>query len=96
VKYRILPDAQQDLREIDNWVAENFGHDFAIETETSIYKAFDLLAQYPNLGHTRRDVESRPVRFYFIDPYWIIHQPDIPLLIHRVFHGARDPRTAFS
>jgi hypothetical protein len=30
------------------------------------------------------------VRFLFLKPYWIVYQPGTPLLIHRIYHAARD------
>jgi hypothetical protein len=42
------------------------------------------------MGHLRPDIESRPVRFLALSPYWIVYQPGTPLLIHRIYHAARD------
>ena len=90
MKYRILPDAQQDIQEIDDWVVENFGTEFADRTQAKFYHTFDLLTDFPQMGHMRPDIDLRPVRFFFVKPYWIVYQPGAPLLIHRVYHAARD------
>jgi plasmid stabilization system protein ParE len=90
MRYRILPAAQQDMREIDDWVLEQFGPAFADITEQNFYDTFDLLADYPGLGVVRPGMKQRHVRFFHLKPYWIVYQPDIPLLIHRIYHGARD------
>jgi plasmid stabilization system protein ParE len=88
----ILPSAQQDLREIELWVTENFGEDFADRTYARMFKTFRLLADFPELGRPRRDLTELPVRFFISKPYWIVYQPGSPLLIHRVYHAARDVR----
>jgi plasmid stabilization system protein ParE len=90
VKYRVLPDAQQDIQDIDDWVVEHFGSDFADRTQAKFYDTFDLLTDFPQMGHLRPDVASRRVRFFLVKPYWIVYQSGSPLLIHRVYHAARD------
>ena len=90
MRYRVLPDAQLDLRDIDDWVVEHFGTDFADRTQAKFYDTFRLLADFPQMGHLRHDVVSRDVRFFFVKPYWIVYQPGSPLLIHRLYHAARD------
>jgi plasmid stabilization system protein ParE len=90
LKYRVLADAQQDIREIDDWVVEHFGPDFADKTQDRLYGTFGRLAEFPQLGQLRPDLEGRPVRFLSLKPYWIVYQPGTPLLIHRIYHAARD------
>jgi plasmid stabilization system protein ParE len=90
VKYRVLPDAQRDIHDIDDWVVEHFGAEFADRTQAKLYDTFDLLTDFPQMGSLRPDIESRPVRFFLLKPYWIVYQPGTPLLIHRIYHAARD------
>ena len=90
MKYRVLPDAQQDIEDIDDWVVEHFGPDFADRTRAKFYNTFDLLTDFPQMGQTRRDVDSRDIRFFLVKPYWIVYQTGSTLLIHRVYHSARD------
>jgi plasmid stabilization system protein ParE len=90
VKYRVLPDAQLDIHDIDDWVVEHFGTDLADSTQAKLYDTFDLLTEFPEMGRLRPDIESRPVRFFLLKPYWIVYQPGTPLLIHRIYHAARD------
>ena len=90
MKYSVLPDAQQDIQDIDDWVVEHFGPTLADRTQEKLYDTFDLLAQFPHMGHPRPDIDSRPVRFFLLNPYWIVYQPGTPLLIHRIYHAARD------
>ena len=91
MNYRVLPDAQQDIQDIDDWVSEHFGADFANRTQAQLYDTFDLLTDFPQMGRPRPDIESRPVRFFLLKPYWIVYQPGTPLLIHRIYPAARDP-----
>lgn len=90
MKVQLLPSAQQDLREIERWVTENFGSNFADRTYARLFKTFRLLADFPEMGRPRRELTDRPVRFFFVKPYWIVYQPGSPLLIHRIYHAARD------
>jgi plasmid stabilization system protein ParE len=90
LKYRVLPAAQQDIHDIDDWVFEHFGPDFADRTMDKLYDTFEPLTEFPQMGRLYPDIESRPVRFLALKPYWIVYQPGAPLLIHRIYHAARD------
>jgi plasmid stabilization system protein ParE len=90
VTYRLLPAAIDDLDDIDLWTIEHFGVSVADKTQAKLFATFSLLAASPQLGHQRPDVTTRPVRFFSLSPFWIIYEPASPLLIHRVFHSARD------
>jgi plasmid stabilization system protein ParE len=87
---RVTPAAFADLEDIDDYVTENFGPSRAIETRQYLFKTFELLAVHPGMGHARPDVLAKPVRFFHLKPYWIVYQPGTPLLIHRIYHAARD------
>ena len=88
--YRLLPAAIDDLTEIDLWSIEHFGPAVADKTQAKLFATFSLLAESPHLGQQRPDVTPRPVRCFSLTPFWIIYEPSAPLLIHRVFHAARD------
>jgi plasmid stabilization system protein ParE len=90
VSYRLLPSAISDLSDIDLWSLEHFGLSVADKTQNRFFTTFELLEEAPHLGRERKDVTSRPVRFFFLKPFWIVYEPSVPLLIHRVFHAARD------
>jgi plasmid stabilization system protein ParE len=89
---RVLPSAYRDLDEIDSWVFEQFGSSFASKTQTKLLSTFELLAEFPEMGRRRPDVDKRPVRFFLLKPYWIVYEPGTPLVIRRVYHSARDLR----
>lgn len=90
MSYRLLPAAISDLSDIDLWSLEHFGLSVADKTQNRFFTTFELLAEAPHLGRERKDVTSRPVRFFFLKPFWIVYEPSVPPLIHRVFHAARD------
>ena len=85
-----FPTPSRIIHDIDDWVFEHFGPDLADRTQAKLYDTFDLLTEFPQMGHLRPDIESRPVRFLAVSPYWIVYQPGTPLLIHRIYHAARD------
>jgi len=64
VKVRVLPSAWRELTEIEDWVTENFGGEFADRTNARLFKAFSLLADFPGMGRPRHDVTDHPVRFF--------------------------------
>jgi plasmid stabilization system protein ParE len=90
MKVHILPAALRDLEELDAYVSEIFGSVAATETISSLFKTFHLLADSPHMGRPRPDVTRKPVHFFLKKPYWIVYQPGTALLIHRVYHAARD------
>jgi plasmid stabilization system protein ParE len=90
VRFRVAPDAYDDLCQIDDWVTEHFGTSYAAKTRTRLFAQFELLVDYPQMGLQRPDISSRPIRFLFSGHYWIVYEPDIPLIIHRIIHAARD------
>jgi plasmid stabilization system protein ParE len=65
---RLLPIAQRDMSEIDDWVIQEFGLRFADRTERRLRETFDLLAKYPSIGIVHREAK-RPVRFFHLQPY---------------------------
>ncbi len=59
-----------------------------------IEQAFRLLSEFPQAGHFREDLTTRPYRFYSIGDYTIIYRPvEEGVRILRVVHGARDIRS---
>lgn len=90
MKLLILPAAVEDLKEIDSWVAEQHGEDFARVVQDELLATMEMIADYPEMGRTRPEITARPVRFFSHWPYWIVYQSGSPLRIHRVLHGARD------
>ena len=84
------PEARLDLLEIWGHVAED-DVDTADRVEQEIQQAISMLAGNPGLGHLRRDLTSKPVRFWAVYSYLIIFDPDArPLEVVRILSGYRD------
>jgi antitoxin ParD1/3/4 len=89
--YRLTPKAEDDIFTIWTYRAlEN--SDAADRLETELFDACQRLAERPDLGHFRRDLTDKPVRFFAVrGTYLIVYDPSSqPLEVHRVLHGARD------
>lgn len=83
-------EARQDLLEIWEFIAQG-DLDAADRVEREIEQAVTRLAANPQLGHFRRDLTSKPVRFWPLYSYLIIYNPESrPLEVVRVLSGYRD------
>jgi plasmid stabilization system protein ParE len=89
--YCLTPAAEEDLFEIWSFIArDNLAA--ADRLESDFFNAFLQLADKPDLGHFRRDLTNKPVRFLSVrGTYLIVYDPvSKPLEIMRLLHGARD------
>ena len=89
--YKLAHAANDDLFEI--WVfiaADNLSA--ADSLEADILEACQRLADRPDLGHVRRDLTDKPLRFFSVrGNYLIVYDPaSEPLEVIRLLHGARD------
>src|SRR5580658_1827512 len=67
--------------------------DIADKVTGDILANIEALVPFPNQGHRRPDLSSRPLRFTVVHEYVIAYAPDeIPLWIVAVMHGRRSPR----
>ena len=89
--YRLTPAARDDLFGIWAYVAHHNPR-AADKLEADVIAACEHLAAKPDLGHWRRDLTVKPVRFYTVRAhYLVVYDPATePLEILRFFHGARD------
>jgi len=86
------PDALVDLNEIWEFIAADnpVAADRVIE---EIHETIRALIPFPQLGHRRSDLTSRPVRFHPVRDFLIAYTPDEePLVVLAVLHGRRNPR----
>ena len=92
--YQLTHAAEDDLFEIWIFIAEDNLH-AADRLEADIFDACQRVAQKPDLGHFRRDLTDKLVRFFAVrGTYLIVYDPDSsPLEVLRVLHGARDVPT---
>jgi len=86
------PDALTDLNEIWEFIAaHNPGAADPVLGE--IYEAIRVLFPFPQLGHSRSGLTSRPLRFHPLRDSLIVYAPDeIPLIVPAILHGHRNPR----
>ena len=91
--YALHSEALADIAEIWEWITAD-NPSASERTVMEIYDAFRLLARNPYLGHQRRDLTSRPFRFWSVSgTYLVAYVPGrIPLRILAVVHGRRSPR----
>jgi toxin ParE1/3/4 len=86
------PEAFQDLEEIWEFIAADNvpAADRALE---EIYETICALIPYPEAGHKRPDLTSRPLRFQPVRDFVVVYAPDEkPLAVLAVLHGRRNPR----
>jgi plasmid stabilization system protein ParE len=90
--YEFHPEAEVDLNQIWEYIAED-SSPAADRTIDRIEAAIEALVPFPNQGHRRSDLTSRPLRFTNAGNYLIAYAPDKkPLWIIAVMHGRRSPR----
>jgi len=86
------PDALADLNEIWEFIsADNpAAADRVIE---GIHEAMRALVPFPEMGHRRSDLTSRPIRFHPVRDLLIAYAPnEKPLVVLAILHGRRNPR----
>src|SRR5258708_33367275 len=86
------PDALTDLTEIWEYIATDSPSAVG-RVLREIQEAIRALVPFPQLGHVRPDLTSRPPRFQLVRDLLTAYAPDEkPLLIVAVLHGRRNPR----
>jgi toxin ParE1/3/4 len=86
------PEALTDLNEIWEFVAAN-NPGAADRVLGEIYEAIRALVPFSQVGHSRSDLTSRPLRFHPLRDFLIVYAPDeIPLMVLAILHGRRNPR----
>jgi toxin ParE1/3/4 len=90
--YEFHPEAQIDLNEIWEYIAAD-NINAADQLIADIHLALNGLVSFPQLGHQRQDLTSRPIRFVWMRGYLIAYAPEEkPLWVIAVMHGHRSPR----
>jgi len=91
--YELSPEALADLQEIWIYIA-NDNPAAADKLEDDIYRACELLAKNPRLGHKRPDLTDEPVLFWPVrGQYLVIYQRATqPLKVARILHAGRDAK----
>ena len=88
--YIISDAAVKDLDDIWTYIsADNLNAANRVEGE--ILSAFQRLSENPKIGHIRKDLTNKPVRFWNVYSYMIVYRGDKqPIEIVRVLSGYRD------
>lgn len=90
--YDFHPEAAIDLEKVWDFIA-NDNLDAADRVIAEILARIDELVPFPEQGHQRGDLTSRPLRFAAVYEYLIAYAPDVkPIWIIAVMHGRRSPR----
>jgi antitoxin ParD1/3/4/toxin ParE1/3/4 len=89
-RFVLTPAARADLAEISDYISKD-NPDAANRVLDELRAAMRNLAEMPEMGHSRRDLASEPLRFWPVYSYLIIYRPEArPLQVVRVLHGSRD------
>ncbi|WP_337171681.1 type II toxin-antitoxin system RelE/ParE family toxin [Gemmatimonas aurantiaca] len=92
-RYLLTSAAEADIDGIIQHLAER-SEDAPLIVYAAFIEAFELLGEHPRIGHTRKDLTERPLRFWSIHSYFIVYNDaTAPLQIVAVVHGARDVRS---
>ncbi len=90
--YDFHPKAALDLEDIWDFIADD-SLDEADRVIADILARIETVVPFPNQGHRRTDLTSRPLRFTIVHDYLIAYGPDEkPLWVIAVVHGRRNPR----
>lgn len=90
-RHRLTTPASRHLVEILDYTVEHFGSVIALELEARMRSTMELLADFPEMGHTRVELTPKPVLFFTVDPYLICYRiEDRTVVIVAILHGARD------
>ena len=86
------PAAVRDLEEIWDYIAVDSPRS-AGRVMDEIYQEIQRLVSFPESGHLRADLTSRPVRFHTVRSYLIAYaHEEKALTVLAVLHGQRNPR----
>lgn len=90
--FQLHPGATLDITEIWEYIAED-NVLAAGRVREDILDAIRMLVPFPNQGHLRTELTSKPLRFQSVRDYLIVYAPDEkPLVVIAVLHGRRNPR----
>ena len=88
--YTVSKEAIEDLQNIWDFISAD-SEDAADRVLNELFETFQQLAEMPGMGHTRRDLTRRDVRFWPVRSYLIVYRDrPLPLQIVAVLHGAQD------
>ena len=90
--FALHPLAAREITELWEHIAED-NPLAARRVREKILSRIRAVVPFPNQGHRRPDLTSRPLRFILVREYSIAHAPEEkPLWVVAVMHGRRSPR----
>src|SRR5260370_37847780 len=91
-RYVLTAEAQDDLRQIRDYVLDEGGFRVARHVVGSLVAEFRALARTPGQGHRRDDLTGRrELRFWSVFSYLIVYRVDRkPLTVVAILHAKRD------
>ena len=90
--FDLHPLAAQDITDIWTYIADD-SPEAARRLREEILAAIRALVPFPNLGHRRPDLTSRPLRFILVCEYLVAYAPEEkPVWVVAVMHGRHSPR----
>lgn len=91
-RFVLHPEAARDIEEIWDFIAQD-SLSAASRVRDELYRAIRETARFPNSGHRRPDLSSRPLRFRVVRNHLIAYAPEEkPMLVVAVVDGRRSPR----
>jgi toxin ParE1/3/4 len=95
MRCRLSSLAEEDLRKLWNYVAQDSGEERADKLIDAIFDRFDMLAAHPKAGR-RRPEFGDDVRSFVVESHVIYYRAEEGvLLIARVLRGSRDQLAAW-
>ena len=89
-RYQLTASAKADVERLAEFIGKD-SVDGALRVLSALEEAFEQLAAGPGIGHTRKDLTDRPVKFWSVYSYLVVYDPaSSPLTVIAVLHGARD------
>lgn len=90
--FKLHPLAARDIADIWSYIADD-SPQAARRVREDILHSIRALVPFPEQGHKRPDLTSRPLRFTIVHEYLIAYAAEEkPLWIVAVIHGRRSPR----
>lgn len=91
-RYRVAPKAERDIDQIGAYYVACYSDHAAERLIADFYSAFALLADMPELGHSRDDLTSLALRFWPVRKrYLIVYRAVVGQIeIIRLLDGHRD------
>ena len=89
--YRLTDTAEEELRGILQFIAQQDGIARALHVHDKFLQIFEGIAAAPGIGFRRPHLTGDTLRWHPVFRFLILYEPDTsPLTILRILHGARD------